>query len=80
MGAAVVFAVSNPSLRNTIELGVVPLFVAILLLPLAMGRLLRSVEYDIGLRWQTTLVVIATLGVERACGYLLLLMAQGQIG
>ncbi len=80
IGAAVVFAVSNFESRNTIELGILPMFVAILGLPLAMGRLLRSVEFDIGLHWQTTLTVILALAIERACSYFLFLVVQGQLG
>lgn len=80
LGAAMVFAVIDTAVRNSIEWGVVPLFVAVLVLPLAMGRLLRSVEFDVGLHWQTTLVVLVALGIERGCSYLVLLLAQGQIG
>jgi hypothetical protein len=80
IGCAVVFAVLNPWTRDSIILGIVPVFVGVVLLPVAMGRLLRAVQNDIGLHWQTTLVVIAALAVERASSYLILMLAQGQIG
>lgn len=78
IGGAGVVGVMIPGTANSILLGPVPLLLGTIALPLALGRLLRVMQYDIGLSVRTTLAVVAALAVERAASYLLLLLAQGQ--
>jgi hypothetical protein len=80
IGAAGILGAASPDTRDSLVLGVGPLFLAALILPIALGRLLRRLEYDLGLGLKTTLMVLGGLGVERLLGYLLLLISQGQLG
>ncbi len=79
IGAAVVCGVLFPATKQTLLLGVLPACVAVIVLPIAMGRLLRAMQNEIGLNWQATLIVVVTLAVERASSMLLVQMAQGRI-
>lgn len=78
ISAAVVVGVLFPDSMQTILLGVLPAIVAMIVLPIAMGRLLRVIQYDIGLNWQATLMVLTTLAIERGSNLLLARMVQGQ--
>jgi hypothetical protein len=80
IGGTGVLGVTNPDTGKTIVLGIVPVFIAVLTLPIALGRLLRVMQYDIGLGWNATLDVLAGLGIERLMGYLFLMLVQGQLG
>ncbi len=80
IGGTGILGIANPETGRTIVLGMAPLFVAVLTLPVALGRLLRVMDHDIGLGWKTTLGVLAGLGLERLMGYLLLALVQAQLG
>jgi len=72
-----VYGVMVPSSRSTIVLGVVPLWLAVILVPIELGRMMRVMSQDIGLGWRTTTVVLGTLAVVQGIGRALLLLAQG---
>lgn len=80
IGGAGILGAAMPETGRTIWLGILPVVAAVLILPIGLGRLLRLLQYDVGLGWKTTLAVLAGLGVERSIAYLLLLLAQGQLG
>lgn len=80
IGGAGVLGLVDSSGGRTLISGILPMVIAVLTLPIALGRLLRVMQEDIGLGWTTTLSALAGLGVERLMGYLLLLLAQGQLG
>jgi hypothetical protein len=75
----VIGGVLLPDTMSTIALGVLPALVGVLVLPVAMGRLLRVVQQDIGMNWQATLIVVVTLALERGSSTLLSQLAAGQV-
>jgi hypothetical protein len=79
IAAPVVLGVTAPDTMRSVALGVLPAFIGVLVLPVAMGRLLRVVQYDIGMNWQATLILVVTLALERSTGALLSQLAAGQI-
>jgi len=66
-----------PQGRDTLLLGAFPITVATLVLPVALGRMLRRIQRDIGLGWRSTIVVLAALLITRLIDRLVLSMAQG---
>lgn len=78
VAAPAVAGVLVPDSMGTIVLGVLPAFVGVIVLPFAMGRLLRTMQYDIGMNWQATLIVVAALALERGGSMLLSRLAAGQ--
>ncbi len=76
IGVAALPGVLWPSGRDTLLLGLVPVGLATVSLPIALGRMLRWIQKDIGLGWRTTAVVLATLFLTRQVDRLLLSLAQ----
>lgn len=79
IAAPLFLGVLLPASRESILLGVLPTLVAMLLVPLAMGRALRTIQADIGLGWRTTAVVLAGLLVSRLLDGQILSVAQGYL-
>lgn len=79
LGAAVIAGVLYPDTMRTLTLGVLPLFIGVMVLPVAIGRLLRVLENGTGMNWRVILISVMTLGIERGAGVLLVRMAHGQV-
>lgn len=79
IAAAVIVGVIYPETMQSLALGVVPWFIGVLVLPVAIGRLLRMLETETGMSWQAILVVGVTFAIERGGSALLVRMGQGRI-
>ena len=76
VGMTEVLGISWPAGRNTLLLGILPIIATALVLPVALGRMLRRIQRDIGLGWRTTVVVLAAMLVTRQVDGLMLWIAQ----
>jgi hypothetical protein len=80
VAAPVVLGVLQPAERNSVLFGVLPPMLATLAVPIALGRLLRQIQVDIGLGWRTTATVLGALALTRLLDSLILMAAQGGLG
>ena len=76
----VAIGVWQPGGRETIAFGLLPPLLATLVVPIVLGRLLRSIQADIGMGWRTTATVLAALVLTRLLDSLILMAAQGSVG
>jgi hypothetical protein len=79
IAAGVIVGILYPETMQTLALGVLPWFIGVMVLPVAIGRLLRMLETETGMNWKPILVGGVTFAIERGGSALLVRMAQGRI-